>query len=214
MLLRGFLPKFGARPWSATPCSKFVQINGPVMWRVTKAVTCRRRRSARAIRGGNQQLTEPNGDAGNRRLVYWIRRQESDLRGLRSERSWDASNPSREHRPVPVRTANESPTTAAFATKVDARTGLPWRLRLLPGFAEFKAKRAPKVPNRRGQWKGRDSNPRPRHYERSRWLNVTCKFINLPRGARCNLALRSTTEHNRVPQISRTLRQRPGSSST
>jgi len=25
--------------------------------------------------------------------VYWIRRQESDLRGLRSERSWDASNP-------------------------------------------------------------------------------------------------------------------------
>ena len=25
--------------------------------------------------------------------MYWIRRQESDLRGLRSERSWDASNP-------------------------------------------------------------------------------------------------------------------------
>jgi hypothetical protein len=35
----------------------------------------------------------PNGDAGNPRLVYWIRRQESDLRGLRSERSWDTSNP-------------------------------------------------------------------------------------------------------------------------
>ena len=37
--------------------------------------------------------SKPNGDAGNPRLVYWIRRQESDLRGLRSERSWDASNP-------------------------------------------------------------------------------------------------------------------------
>lgn len=32
-------------------------------------------------------------ECGNPRLVYWIRRQESDLRGLRSERSWDASNP-------------------------------------------------------------------------------------------------------------------------
>src|SRR5215469_396254 len=31
--------------------------------------------------------SKPNGDAGNPRLVYWwIRRQESDLRGLRSER--------------------------------------------------------------------------------------------------------------------------------
>lgn len=37
--------------------------------------------------------SKPNRDAGNPRLVYWIRRQESDLRGLRSERSWDASNP-------------------------------------------------------------------------------------------------------------------------
>jgi len=37
--------------------------------------------------------SKPNGDAGNPRLVYWIRRQESDLRGLRSERSWDPSNP-------------------------------------------------------------------------------------------------------------------------
>jgi hypothetical protein len=37
--------------------------------------------------------SKPNGDTGNPRLVYWIRRQESDLRGLRSERSWDASNP-------------------------------------------------------------------------------------------------------------------------
>ena len=37
--------------------------------------------------------SKPNGDTGNPLLVYWIRRQESDLRGLRSERSWDASNP-------------------------------------------------------------------------------------------------------------------------
>jgi hypothetical protein len=32
-------------------------------------------------------------DAGNPRRVDWIRRQESDPRGLRSERGWDTSNP-------------------------------------------------------------------------------------------------------------------------
>ena len=36
--------------------------------------------------------------------------------------------------------------------------------------------------------KGRDANPRPRHHERASWLQVTRKFNNLPRGARCNLA--------------------------
>jgi hypothetical protein len=45
-------------------------------------------------------------------------------------------------------------------------------------------------------WKGRDSNPRPRHYEPSSWLKVDSKLNNLPRGVRCTLARRSTTEHN------------------
>jgi hypothetical protein len=53
-------------------------------------------------------------------------------------------------------------------------------------------------------WKGRNSNPRPRHYEPSSWLKVDRKFNNLPRGLRCTLARRRTTEHNWFPQISRT----------
>src|ERR1700745_2135203 len=42
-------------------------------------------------------------------------------------------------------------------------------------------------------WKGTDSNPRPRHYEIGPRLKVICRFNNLPRGARCTLARRSTT---------------------
>ena len=54
-------------------------------------------------------------------------------------------------------------------------------------------------------WKGRDSNPRPRHYERVSWLKVTCRFNNLPRAP-------VATWHNeaRLPQISRTIAKRTG----
>jgi len=51
-------------------------------------------------------------------------------------------------------------------------------------------------------WKGRDSNPRPRHYELGSWLKLACKFNNLPRGARCNWhheAQLSTTDSRRTP---------------
>ena len=57
-------------------------------------------------------------------------------------------------------------------------------------------------------WKGRDSNPRPRHYEPAASLKIAFIFNNLPRGAPLRMARRSTTEHNRFPQISRTLRGR------
>src|SRR6266853_5149816 len=51
-------------------------------------------------------------------------------------------------------------------------------------------------------WKGRDSNPRPRHYEAGSWLEIICKFNNLPRGARCNWqdeAQPSTTDSPKTP---------------
>ena len=49
------------------------------------------------------------------------------------------------------------------------------------------------------EWKGRDSNPRPRHYQSDRGrteavISTTCC------GAPVQLAPRSTTEHDRVPQ--------------
>lgn len=46
-------------------------------------------------------------------------------------------------------------------------------------------------------------------YEIGPRLKVESKFKNLPRGVRCNLARRSTTEHNRLPQICRTLTGAP-----
>ena len=38
-------------------------------------------------------VQSPTGMPATHDSCAWIRRQESDLRGLRSERSWDASNP-------------------------------------------------------------------------------------------------------------------------
>ena len=38
-------------------------------------------------------VQSPTGMPATHGSCNWIRRQESDLRGLRSERSWDASNP-------------------------------------------------------------------------------------------------------------------------
>jgi hypothetical protein len=38
-------------------------------------------------------VQSPTGMPATHGSCIWIRRQESDLRGLRSERSWDASNP-------------------------------------------------------------------------------------------------------------------------
>ena len=38
-------------------------------------------------------VQSPTGMPATHDSCTWIRRQESDLRGLRSERSWDASNP-------------------------------------------------------------------------------------------------------------------------
>src|SRR5580700_3537672 len=45
------------------------------------------------------------------------------------------------------------------------------------------------------------SHDRCMGYEPSSWLEVTCKFNNLPRGVRCNLARRSTT-HSRKSRAS------------
>ncbi len=52
-------------------------------------------------------------------------------------------------------------------------------------------------------WKGRDSNPRPRHYEPANPLRLGSKFNNLAKGRPLQLARRSTTEHDRLPQNSR-----------
>jgi hypothetical protein len=54
-------------------------------------------------------------------------------------------------------------------------------------------------------WKGRDSNPRPRHYELAAPLKISFIFNNLSTDAPLRLARRSTTEHDRFPQISRIL---------
>ena len=61
---------------------------------------------------------------------------------------------------------------------------------------------------RGSRWKGRDSNPRPRHCESTNWGKVSSRFNNLPGGARCNLARRSTTERISFPQIYRTIPER------
>jgi len=52
-------------------------------------------------------------------------------------------------------------------------------------------------------WKGRDSNPRPRHYELAAPLKIGSNVNNLPKDVPLRLARRSTTEHSRFPQISR-----------
>ena len=52
-------------------------------------------------------------------------------------------------------------------------------------------------------WKGRGSNPRARHYELAAPLKIGFKFNSLPRDVPLRLAQRSTTEHDRLPQISR-----------
>ena len=57
--------------------------------------------------------------------------------------------------------------------------------------------------SRQVAWKGRDSNPRPRHYELAAPLKIGVKFNSLPRDVPLRLAQRSTTEHDRLPQISR-----------
>ena len=73
---------------------------------------------------------------------------------------------------------------------------------------EFSAKRP--LPDPRALlanwWKGRDSNPRPRHYELAAPLKISFKFNNLPRDAPLRLARRSTTEQDRFPQNSRNSR--------
>ena len=53
-------------------------------------------------------------------------------------------------------------------------------------------------------WKGRDSNPRPRHYELGAPLKVTSRFNNLPTGARCDWhdeAQPSTTDSRKSPAV-------------
>ena len=53
-------------------------------------------------------------------------------------------------------------------------------------------------------WKGRDSNPRPRHYEHAAPLKIGLKFNNLPQGARCDWhdeAQPSTTDSRKLPAI-------------
>ena len=52
-------------------------------------------------------------------------------------------------------------------------------------------------------WKGRDSNPRPRHYELGAALKVVFTFSNLPRDVPLHLSRLSTTEHDRFPRNSR-----------
>ncbi len=52
-------------------------------------------------------------------------------------------------------------------------------------------------------WKGRDSNPRPRHYELAAPLKIGFNFNNLSAGRPLRLARLSTTEHDRFPQDSR-----------
>ena len=53
-------------------------------------------------------------------------------------------------------------------------------------------------------WKGRDSNPRPRHYEHAAPLKIGLKFNNLPQAARCDghdEAQPSTTDSRKSPAM-------------
>ena len=59
-----------------------------------------------------------------------------------------------------------------------------------------------------GQWLWRASNPRPRHYECHGSQIIRCLINALPRGVRCRLAPRSTTEHDGLSQDSYTLLRR------
>lgn len=52
------------------------------------------------------------------------------------------------------------------------------------------------------KWKGRDSTPRPRHYELTNRLEIGCQFNGLPSGVRCNWHHRaqlSTTDSRKTP---------------
>ena len=70
---------------------------------------------------------------------------------------------------------------------------------------DFSAKRTLPHPVRTlaSWWKGRDSNPRPRHYELGAPLEIDFTFNNVAKGRPLRLTRLSTTEHDRFPQIPR-----------
>ncbi len=98
------------------------------------------------------------------------------------------------------------PPTAAQCARLrnDQRPATRHQITTVAVSPDFSAKRPLPQPVRTlaNWWKGRDSNPRPRHYELAAPLKVAFKFNNLPRGARCDWhdeARPSTTDSRRIP---------------